>query len=437
LPTPTPHDYVWRRIDHDSPALALAEYFIELRRRIAPPGSRRERFSRGIYVPIVRLLRSRARLKIDGGVPVVHVERWRGLKERTRELPAPLRVLILKLDHIGDFVVALPALQQLRIAWPNARITVACGSWNCSWAQQSGLFNEVVRFDFFTVTNAAWRGATAEQFRAFEDLNLGPFDLAIDLRHDPDTRPLLEAVDARFRVGFSAPADQGGKNLDIALPNMEHISVGADSGRPVHADLRLRLLAHAAIEMFNRDVPIASCLLSPIPQLPLSRPYIVLAPGAGSPIRVWPISRLAEIGRILANRHDLDIIVVGSTAERETGEIIARSIPSDRVKNLAGSLPLIQLPSLIAGARLYVGNDTGTTHLAAGLDVPTVAIISGVPELEVWYPSGRKVIVIAGRIACSPCYLKEAAQCPFEVACIMEITLEDVLNACEDLLNSE
>jgi ADP-heptose:LPS heptosyltransferase len=348
-----------------------------------------------------------------------------------------LRILILKLDHIGDFVVALPALQQLRRAWPDAHITVACGSWNRSWAEQTGLFDKVVPFDFFTLTNADWHGATAEQFRAFEDLNLGSFDLAIDLRHDPDTRPLLEAVDAQFRAGFSAPADQGGKGLDIALPDMEHISIAEDSGRPVHADLRLRLLAHAVIEMFSQDITTSLCLVGPIPQSQSDRPYVVLAPGAGSPIRVWPVNRLAEIGRIIAERHDLDIIVVGSTAEREPGEIIARSIPTERVRNLAGSLPLIELPSLISRARLFVGNDTGTTHLAAGLDVPTVAIISGVPELEVWHPAGRIVTVIAGRIACSPCYLKEAVQCPFGVACITEITLEDVLTACEDLLRLE
>jgi ADP-heptose:LPS heptosyltransferase len=431
------HDESPRRlapVGPESPALVVAEYLLKLRRSIAPPGSRRERLSRAIYVPIVNHLKARACRAAYGGTPRPVVVQWRGLSDRGRALPACPRILILKLDHIGDFIVALPAFEHLRAAWPNATLTLVCGSWNYSWAENIGLFDAVISFDFFTSTNAAWRGASAEQFMAFKALPLGSFDLAIDLRHDFDSRALLDHVDASFRAGFSAPPRQGGDSLDISLPDMEHISVAAGTGRPLQAGLRLRLLAFAVTAAFAPHAQHISRLTGSGSSRPPERRYAILAPGAGSPIRVWPLSRLMEVGRAVADHHGLDIIVTGSMAERDPAEAIVKGIPGGNVTNLAGTLPLADLPAIIAGACLYVGYDTGTTHLAAALDVPTVAILSGVPDLEVWYPVGKHVVVVAGRIACSPCYLKEATQCPYGVACLTAIKTEDVLAACDALL---
>jgi ADP-heptose:LPS heptosyltransferase len=419
----------------DSPALVVARYLLKLRERIAPSGSRRERLLRTIYVPIINRLKTKALEDAQGGAPVPTVVRWRGLTARGRSLPANPRILILKLDHIGDFIVALPALEHLRASWPTANITLICASWNRDWAQASGLFDTVIPFDFFTSTNAEWRGATAEQFAAFEALRPGSFDLAIDLRHDPDTRMLLGQIDATFRAGFYAPSHRGGDSLDIALPDMEHISMAAGTGRPVPAALRLQLLAYAVTASFMPPVTPAARLIGPAAPPGGDRRYAILAPGAGSPIRIWPLSRLIEAGRTIADRYDLDIVVTGSPAERDAGEAIVQALAGKNVKNLAGVLPLAELPALISGASLYIGYDTGTTHLAASLDVPTVAILSGVPTLEVWEPTGKKVIVVAGRIACSPCYLTQASQCPYGVPCLTVITTDDVLSACDVLLS--
>ena len=115
-------------------------------------------------------------------------------------------------------------------------------------------------------------------------------------------------------------------------------------------------------------------------------------------------------------------------------QCIANSLPSNDVSNLVERLPLAELPSVISGASLYVGLDTGTTHVAAALRVPTVAIISGVPNLEVWHTVGPNVTVVAGRVPCSSCYLTHPEQCHFGVVCLSAITSNHVISACNALL---
>lgn len=446
-PTMLTHDAL---MHPNAPALLIARQLLRFRRRIAPPSSRRERVLRSMYLPIVRLLQRREVMAGRGRPPEARVVAMPNLRARAAEWPERPRILILKLDHLGDFIVAMPALARIREAFPKAHITLVCASWNAAWAERSGLADSVVVFDFFAKTKADWQGATAEHLERFAALRLGRHDLAIDLRHDPDTRPLLARVDAATRVGFAAPLDLDGGCLDLSLPNMEHVSVAAGTGRPVHAELRLDILAATVIATFaapphpvrvlveggavgKAEAGKAGAVKAGAVE-PVERAFAILAPGAGSPIRVWPIDRLAAVGRALIDRHGLDIVLIGGPGQLADCTSIAGMLPPDRVRNLASKVPLDDLPSLIGRARLLVGYDTGTSHLAASLGIPTVSVMGGIADPEVWRVDGARAIAIVSQIACGHCYLTHAAECPFGVRCQTAITAEHVLAACEALL---
>ncbi|HVZ10617.1 glycosyltransferase family 9 protein [Rhodopila sp.] len=417
--------------------IIIGKAVLALKARLAPRGSVRERVLRTLTRPLVRMLLRRYKIGLDGeipGIPVPEVVRWHGIQERALALPARPRILILKLDHIGDFIVGMPAIAHLRAAFPDASMTLVCASWNRPWAERTGWFDEVVAFNLFTQRNADWGGTTPEQFAEFAQLGLSGFDLAIDLRHDTDTRPLLAMAGANFRAGFCAPYAQGGAELDIALPDVEHISQRQGNGLSLHAELRLMLLAMTVTATFlPQPAHPAALLLTGAPP-PVQPPYMILAPGAGSPIRVWPMERLIEIGRRLLAATDAALVITGGPAEAEAAAAVAAALPEARVHNLCGAMPLADLPDLVRACSLYVGYDTGSTHLAAALGVPTVALLTGVPNLEVWYPLGRNVQVVASRIACSPCYFKVAAQCPYGVPCLDAISVDAVWTACTDAL---
>lgn len=113
-------------------------------------------------------------------------------------------ILVIKLDHRGDYLMAKPALLQLRAHFPGARITFVCGSWNADLARSSGIFDEVLPFDFFaedaSVKREPPRNVTQRQFA--EMMRDRTFDLAIDLRYYEDTRELLQLVHAPHKAGF-------------------------------------------------------------------------------------------------------------------------------------------------------------------------------------------------------------------------------------------
>lgn len=135
-----------------------------------------------------------------------------------RNLPGPVAtILLLKLDHLGDFIMSLPAIRALRAHFPAAHVTLVVGSWNEALALESGLADRVMPFDAFS-RNPAEEGHLdmAARAEAFAALVSGPFDLAIDLRTFSDTRPLLAGVDATHRAGIGNAAFF--PFLDIALP---------------------------------------------------------------------------------------------------------------------------------------------------------------------------------------------------------------------------
>jgi ADP-heptose:LPS heptosyltransferase len=126
------------------------------------------------------------------------------------------RLLVLKLDHYGDFLIGLPALRRLRRAFPKDHITVVCGSWNAELARRLGIADEVRTYDFFPENGALWTGQPFEDLPRFREVCNGGFDIAIDLRVDEDTRFLLEHVEAATRCGIGPRARY--PFLDIVLP---------------------------------------------------------------------------------------------------------------------------------------------------------------------------------------------------------------------------
>ena len=126
------------------------------------------------------------------------------------------RLLVLKLDHYGDFLIGLPALKRLREAFPADHITLVCGSWNAELARRLGIADEVRVYDFFPENGALWTGQPFEDLECFREICSGGFDIAIDLRVDEDTRLLLEHVEAAMRCGIGLRARY--PFLDIVLP---------------------------------------------------------------------------------------------------------------------------------------------------------------------------------------------------------------------------
>ncbi len=126
------------------------------------------------------------------------------------------KILLLKLDHLGDFIIGLGPLERVRTLFPDAEITLVVGSWNIDMARNLGLADNLIAFDAFPRNSTEEEVNVAGKAAIFQTLVTGDFDLAIDLRTDWDTRFLLRYVKASIRAGIG-PRSQF-PFLDIFLP---------------------------------------------------------------------------------------------------------------------------------------------------------------------------------------------------------------------------
>ncbi len=348
-------------------------------------------------------------------------------------------IIVVKLDHIGDFLISVEALCRLREAWPQAKITLICDPVNYNFAQTLGIFDNVLSYRFFDESFEHEQAVTAAEYsnraRGIAELELGRHDIAIDLRHDFDSRPCLTYIDARYRVGYATAGDRpfDAPVLDLALPE-----ISPDSPVQLHAETRLNMLVALAIDTFTprSTGQIARLIGNSEAVLPLKTGrYIVVAPFARSANRMWSQQNFIALTMRIIAEDELAVVVVGSAGEREEAAILCDALPEESCVNLAGA-PLSDLPSLVAGSSLYIGNDTGGTHLAALLGVPTLCLYGGVSDPRVWQPLGPNVAIVHSKTPCAYCHINVEEDCPYNQRCMSEIDVETALTQARHLLSS-
>jgi ADP-heptose:LPS heptosyltransferase len=104
------------------------------------------------------------------------------------------------------------------------------------------------------------------------------------------------------------------------------------------------------------------------------------------------------------------------------------------IRSLVGEIALADLPSVLTRAALFIGNNSGPKHLAAGLGVPTIGVHSGTVDPREWGPSGVNAVAIRRNMPCSPCYFSDPADCGRGLACLTELRPIDVYEVCARLL---
>ena len=355
------------------------------------------------------------------------------------------RILVVKLDHIGDFVCTLPAIDRLRAAFPDAEITLLAAAASIALAKLSSSIDHVVQFDFFSARSIAGKRAISEAELDALAAQLRPrhFDLAVDFRMHGDTRHVLRHTGAAHHAGF----DHGGRFpwLDIVVEWEGDLRL---MDKRTHITASLLRLAGAIDDAAGAIAPPLSLpqdetaalrtrvlQAARAPEDFASRPLVCIHPGAGTPLKQWPLENYAGLTRLLLHAHDLSIILIGSPDEAAVAaEVAALAGCPDRVVSVAGAVPLGDLPALLAGCALFVGNDSGPKHLAGALGIPTVGVHASHVDAAEWAPPGPRAIAIRRQMSCGPCYIAEETDCPRGVTCLRGISPAAVYRACRFLL---
>jgi ADP-heptose:LPS heptosyltransferase len=164
-------------------------------------------------------------------------------------------------------------------------------------------------------------------------------------------------------------------------------------------------------------------------------PLVCVHPTAGNDMKQWPIAYFAAVIDRLVTADRARIVLIGAPGDEAVAEaLVAEVRHRNSVTSLVGKVGLAELPSLLAGMSLFLGNDSGPKHIAAGLGVPTVGIHGGTVDVREWGPVGPAAIAVSRSVVCSPCYLSNAEDCRRGLACMQQLEPAQVYAACKRLL---
>lgn len=348
-------------------------------------------------------------------------------------------ILVVKLDHIGDGITAFPAIRRLKQQFPDARLCLLAGRWTRPIWGFAGVIDEVIEFDFFHARSSlGLREVGLAEFAALHE-RLAPyrFDLAVDLRKHPETRPVLQYVGARYLAGFDS--DRRFPWLDIAI---DWTSDRPMTPRPQPVRSSLVALVDAIAASCEPASPVVALpdadslpLIPPMQRRLFSRPLVCVHPAAGDPLKQWPSEYFAELIELLIEKEGVNVALVGGPDDRDIAAEVLRGVRHHHaVTDLVGCLKLDDLPRLMVRCALFVGNDSGPKHIASGLGVPTVGVHSGLVDAREWGPVGPYGIALQRDMECGPCYLSSLDLCPRDLACLTGLRPGEVYHACHRLL---
>lgn len=284
----------------------------------------------------------------------------------------PARFLVLRGGAIGDFLLTLPVVQALRARWPDAWIEVLGYPHVAALAMAGGLVNRVESLER---AGTARFFSAAPEFPAEQIAYLRSFDFVISYLHDPTglVRDNLKLAGARV-VLYRSPIVESGHAIEHLMKPLESLAVYAAGESP-----------SLAVDRGDREAGAGW-----LRERRLRPPVLAVHPGSGSPKKNWPADRFVELARRVAAEGGCSYFYLLGEADRGIAASLARMDPERPVLKEAS---LRQVSSVLSACRLYVGNDSGITHLAAALGIPTVALF-GPSDAARWGPRGPHVRVI-------------------------------------------
>lgn len=355
-------------------------------------------------------------------------------------LPGVRRIAVLRANAVGDYVMALPALDALRAAYPDAEIVLVGAPWHARFlAGRPAPVDEVVVLPEVAGMGGVQPDAPDAELLpgVLAGLRARGLDLAVQLHGGgAQSNPVVRDFGARYAVGLRAPA---APPLDRCVPYRFYqpevarcLEVVALAGAPP-------LGAEARIAVTEADTADASAV---VPED--GAPLVALHPGATDERRRWPAERFAALAGELA-RDGARVVVTGSAGERELVDAVVAGAGAP-VQGLAGAFGLGGLVGLYSRCALAVSNDTGPRHLAHAVDIPTVGLfwcgnaINAAPDTR-----SKHRVLLSWTLHCPVCGAdcsrdlyphRPGDGCAHRPSFIADIPLQEVLDECRDLLGA-
>ncbi len=358
----------------------------------------------------------------------------------------PSRILIIKPDHLGDLLLATPALSLLRQQHPQALIVALVGPWSAAVLQHNPDVDVCISLPFPGFERHSQPTSLIRPYRLLLSyaalLRAGNFHAALLLRDDHwwgAALALLAGIP--HRIGYATPESQ--PFLTTALPwnTNEHVTkqaLGVVAAYVGKLGDRHDICTHLRFYPSDAERTWATTWLSmhttthggTTPRL------VIIHPGTGGQTKHWLPERWATVANVLAHTYDAHIVLTGGPGEEELVQHIAHYMDTPPLM-LVGTTSIGQLAALLHHAALVIGVDSGPLHVAVSQGTPSIHLF-GPSNADRFGPWGDKTqhVVLRSGVWCSPCGV--FGTCPRHTdppACMEGITVEQTVQACSVLLD--
>lgn len=334
----------------------------------------------------------------------------------------PERVLVVKLDHLGDVLLATPVLSNLRRAYPNTELHVLTGAWSRVVLEKHPDVSKVIEYNSPAFCRTGQPTSLKQTFRLYRALRRQKYDLIVELRGD-------------WRIIWFAFLRLTPKRLDRAALQVEN-KLGFVRFTGTHETTRnLDVLKQAGIpipvqtttfSVTTEDEKWASDFLA-THQIDREYPLIAIHPGSPIELKRWLPERYAELADWLIAQKGAQILFVGVKDEIQIITDIQARMQGESI-NIAGKTTLTELASILHKCNIFIGNDSGPMHLAAAVGIHTIGLY-GPGDPTRFGPVGAKCQTIRRKLDCPPC---SGTTCRFgEEGCMSKIQVTDVIQTLE------
>lgn len=349
----------------------------------------------------------------------------------------PQNLLIFRIGHLGDTVVALPALWTIRRRYPQAKLTLLTNI-------------DIENKHYVSPADVLPRDGLIDEFIAYPGnlksvkRSAAMIDLAIKLRKRrfdtviylmPRVRSEKQIRRDRAFFRFAGIGEVLGREFLLEHRLQPPVPRPAPVVETESAFL-LRLLDRCGI----RSVGTETDLLLTTDEIGAAEKWlagqasvkgeiIAVCPGGKFLSKMWDENRYRDVTQRLIDESDADPIVVGGPEDRAKGDKLINSWKKGA--NAAGELSIRESAALLRRCKLYLGNDTGTMHLAAAVGTPCVAIFSGMDWDGRWLPFGDNNRVFRSKGECRECI--EQSQ-NIRHTCLDVIGADEVFAACSEIM---
>ncbi len=343
------------------------------------------------------------------------------------------RIVIRVPNWIGDAVMATASIEALIKLFPQASIYIAARPWVASVFKAHKGIKGIIELEYQEKTTLKGLITNAKKIKSKD------FDLALILPNSIESALVTFLARVPIRIGHNSQGRSLFLTHSVKVPEFKktrhevfyYLNLVSYIERYIlkksqtSISLYSKEIGSPALKLYvdKKSLDSSKLLLKKL-NIDLNKGLIGFNPGAAyGPAKCWPTDKFRELAGLISKNLSHSILVFGTKREIPIAQEICKA--SSKVYSLCGKTSLSEAIALISKLNLMVTNDSGLMHVAAALDIPSIAIFGSTNPITTG-PWSKKAIVVRKELECSPCLKRQCPRKDMDFACMKQISVEEV-----------